>query len=102
MMSTDLKFGNESPVLDDAPAEEVEQVAPTRKGGRTKERNNAEGIPEEVVKRLGFVTLDEETDQQRKIRLQGICRYWAIRLYKYKSVPEWKWAIQFTFHPPFL
>ena len=95
-------YGDESPILDNLQAEEVEQEAPKKKGGRTKEKNNARGIPEAIRIRFGYDTPDEETDQQRKIRLQGIRRYWAIRWYKYKSVPEWKWAMQFAFHPPFL
>lgn len=99
-MSADLGFGDESPVLDHL--NEVEQKSPKRKGGRTKETNNARGIPEAIRINLGYDTPDEETKDQRKIHLQGIQRYWAIRWYKYKSVPEWKWAMQFAFHPPYL
>ena len=74
-----MDFGNESPVInDDAPAV-VEQVAPKRKGGRTKERNNARGIPQTVIDRMGFEMPEEETPRERKIRLQGIRRYWAVR-----------------------
>src|SRR3954465_3138216 len=39
--------------------------------------------------------------QERKNRLKRIHRYWAIRWYKYKSIPDWKWAMQFAFNPPY-
>src|SRR4051812_5906129 len=42
-----------------------------------------------------------ETKDQRKIRLQNIRRYWAVRWYKYKSIPTWKWTMQFAFSPPY-
>lgn len=98
-MSTD--FGNESPVLDDVAQAEVEQPVQKKKGGRTKQRNNAHGIPQAVIDRLGFATPEHETAHERKIRLQGIRCYWAIRWYKYKRVPEEKWVVQFAFNPPF-
>ena len=77
-MSEDLGFGDESPVLDNLQAGEEEIVAPKRKRGRTKETNNARGIPKDVRDRLGFDTPHEESDHARKIRLQGIRCYWAI------------------------
>lgn len=69
-MSADLGFGDESPVLDHL--NEAEQKAPRSKGGRTKEKNNARGIPEAIRKKLGYDTPDEETKDQQNIRLQGI------------------------------
>src|SRR3954469_24468574 len=50
---------------------------------------------------MGYDTPPEETKQQRKNRLQTIHRYWAIRWYKYKSIPDWKWAMQFAFNAPY-
>src|SRR3954467_700159 len=50
---------------------------------------------------MGYDTPPEETKQERKNRLQGIRRYWVIRWYKYKSIPNWKWALQFAFNPPY-
>ena len=99
-MSEDLGFGDESPVLDHL--NEAEHVAPKRKGGRTKETNNARGIPESIQIELGYDTPPEETKDQCKIHLQNIRRYWAIRWYIYKSILDWKWAMQFAFSPPFL
>src|ERR1041385_4485042 len=66
-----------------------------------KEKNNARGIPESIRKQLGYDTPPEEIKDQRKILLQGIRRYWAIRWYKFKSIPDWKWAMQFAFSPPY-
>src|SRR4051812_33977592 len=100
-MSANQEYGNESPVLDNLEADEEDIVAPKKKGGHTKETKNARGIPKDVRERFGYNTPNEETTHGRKIRLQGIRRGWAIRWYKYKSVPEWKWAMQFAFHPPF-
>src|SRR3954470_11416950 len=45
--------------------------------------------------------LHQKTFQQRKNRLQGIRRYWAVRWYKYKSIADWKWAMQFAFNEPY-
>ena len=98
-MSTELGFGNESPNLDHI--NEAERSAPKKKGGRAKETNNARGIPESIRLALGYDTPPEETSDQRKNRLQNIRRYWAVRWYKYKSIPDWKWAMQFAFSPPF-
>src|SRR4051812_657527 len=50
---------------------------------------------------MDFDTPDEETNQERKNQLQRIRRYWAIRWYKYKSILDWKWAMQFAFNPPY-
>src|ERR1041385_9030884 len=66
-----------------------------------KETNNARGIPESIRRELGYDMPPEETKEQRKIRLQNIRQYWAVRWYKYKSIPDWKWAMQFAFNPPF-
>src|SRR4051812_18041949 len=98
-MSVDLGFRNESPILDHI--NEAEQAAPKKKGGRTKETNNARGIPESIRIELGYDTPPGEIRDQRKIRLQNIRRYWAVRWYKYKSIPDWKWAMQFAFSPPY-
>jgi hypothetical protein len=98
-MSAELGFGNESPNLDHL--NEAERSAPKKKGGRTKETNNARGIPESIRIALGYDTAPEETKDQRKNRLQNIRRYWAVRWYKYKSIPDWKWAMQFAFSPPY-
>src|SRR3954463_13956552 len=46
LMSVDLGFGNESPILDHI--NEAEQAAPKKKGGKTKETNNARGILESI------------------------------------------------------
>src|ERR1041385_1502942 len=75
-MSADLGFGDESSVLDHL--NEAEQVAPKRKGGRTKETSNARCIPEFIRIELGYDTPPEETKDQCKIRLQNIRRYWAV------------------------
>src|SRR4051812_46397277 len=98
-MSVDLGFENESLVL--GHLNEAEQASPKRKGGRTKETNNARGIPESIRIALGYDTPPEETKEQRKNRLQNIHRYWAVRWYKYKSIPTWKWTMHFAFSPPF-
>ena len=58
------------------------------KGGKTKEVNNARGIPESIRIKMGYDTPPEEAKQERKNRLQRIHRYWAIRWYKYKSIPD--------------
>src|SRR4051812_19729617 len=98
-MSAELGFGNESPNLDHL--NEAERSAPKKKGGMTKETNNARGIPESIRIALGYDTPPEETKDQHKNRLQNIRRYWAVRWYKYKSIPDWKWAMQFAFSPPY-
>src|SRR4051812_1569098 len=98
-MSGDLPFGNESPNLDNL--NEAERSKPKKKGGRTKETNNARGIPESIRIQLGYDTPPEETKDQRKNRLQNIRIYWAVRWYKYKSIPDWKWTMQFAFNPPY-
>ena len=93
-------FGDESPIVDgleklpDPPRQKV-------KGGKTKEVNNARGIPESIRVKMGYDTPPDESDHMRKIRLQKIRRYWAIRWYKYKSIPDWKWEMQFAFNPPY-
>src|ERR1041384_2707459 len=50
---------------------------------------------------MGYDTPPEETFHDRKMRLQRIRRYWAVRWYKFKSIPSWKWAMQFAFSPPY-
>src|ERR1044072_2943194 len=102
MSDEESKFGTESPDARDL----VDMPEPSKKkgkgkGGKHKGVNNARGIPESVRKRLGYDTPPEETFQQRKNRLQGIQRYWDVRWYKYKSIPDWKWAMQFAFNPPY-
>src|SRR3954467_7634536 len=98
-MSAELPFGNESPNLDNL--NEAERSKPKKKGGRTKETNNARGIPESIRIKLGYDTPPNETKDQRKNRLQNIRRYWAVRWYKYKSIPDWKWTMHFAFNPPY-
>src|SRR3954471_17458877 len=98
-MSAELPFRNESPNLDNL--NEAERSKPKKKGGRTKETNNARGIPESIRIQLDYDTPPEETKDQRKNRLQNIRRYWAVRWYKYKSIPDWKWTMQFAFNPPY-
>src|SRR4051812_22341875 len=102
MSDEEAKFGTESPDARDL----VDIPEPSKKkgkgkGGKTKGVNNARGILESVRKRLGYDTPPEENFQQRKNRLHGIRRYWAVRWYKYKSIPDWKWAMQFAFHEPY-
>src|SRR3954468_7438363 len=102
MSDEEAKYGSESPDARDL----VDIPEPSKnkgkgKGGKTKTVNNARGIPESVRIRLGYDTPLEETTQQRRTRLQGIRRYWAVRWYKYKSIPDWKWAMQFAFNPPY-
>src|SRR3954463_1693321 len=63
-------FGNESPVLDDL-KDDVEPNSPKKRGGRTKEKNNARGIPLTVRIKLGYDTPDEEIDHQRKFACKG-------------------------------
>src|SRR4051812_22832345 len=101
MSDEEAAMGNESPIvegLENFP----EPPKQKGKGGKSKEVNNARGIPEAIRKKMGYDTPPNETDGQRKIRLQKIRRYWAIRWYKYKSNPDWKWAMQFAFNPPYL
>src|SRR4051812_14206343 len=103
MSDEEVHFGTESPDARDL----VASAEPSRqkskgKGGKTKGVNNAAAIPESVRKRLGYDTPPEESFQQRKSRLQSIRRYWAVRWYKYKSIPDWKWAMQFAFHEPYM
>src|SRR4051812_36476411 len=100
MEDEEAQFGNESPIVDGL--ENIPEP-PKKKGegGKTKEVNYARGIPESIRLKLGYDTPPEETWQQRKNRLQMIRRYWAIRWYKYKSIPDWKWAVQFAFNPPY-
>ena len=93
-------MGNESPIVEGL-ENYPEPPKQKDKGGKTKEVNNARGIPEAIRLRMGYDTPPEETDHDRKIRLQRIRRYWAIRWYKYKSIPTWKWAMQFAFSPPY-
>ena len=60
-MSTDEEvYGTEPPVLDNL-QEEVEPDSPKKRGGRTKENNNARGIPKAIRKKLGYDTPAEET-----------------------------------------
>src|SRR4051812_259743 len=103
MSDEEVNFGNESPDARDLVASaEPSRQRSTGKGGKTKGINNAAAIPESVRKRLGYDTPPEETFQQRKNRLQSIRRYWAVRWYKYKSIPDWKWAMQFAFNEPYM
>src|ERR1041385_7467826 len=100
MSDEEAAFGNESPIVDgleDFP----EPPKQKGKGGKTKEVNNARGIPEAIRIRMGYDTPPEETFHDRKMRLQRIRRYWAVRWYKFKSIPSWKWAMQFAFSPPY-
>ena len=102
MMSADkAEFGDESPMIDGL-QDDAKHGAPKKKGRKVKEVNNARRIPEAIRKKLGYDTPPEQTSHQRKIRLQKIRRYRAIRWYKYKSIADWKWAMQFAFNPPFL
>src|SRR4051812_48084452 len=103
MSDEEAQFGTESPDARDlVAAAEPSRKKGKGKGGKTKGVNNAAGIPESVRKRLGYDTPPEENFQQRKNRLQSIRRYWAVRWYKYKSIPDWKWAMQFAFHEPYM
>ena len=91
MSAEEAQFGTESPDandLIDIPGPSKKMGKGKGKGGKTKTVNNARGIPESVRKRLGYDKPPEETFQQRKNRLQGIRRYWAVRWYKYKSIPD--------------
>ena len=102
MSDEEAQFGTESPDpndLVDIPG--PSQKKGTGKGGKPKGENNARAIPASVRRRLGYDTPPHETFQQRRNRLQSIRRYWAVRWYKYKSIPDWKWAMQFAFNPPY-
>src|SRR4051812_47061561 len=70
-MSAEEVYGDESPVLDNLQVD-MDQEAPKKKGGRTKEKKNACGIPEAIRNNFGYDTPAEETKQERKIKLQGI------------------------------
>src|ERR1044071_7619561 len=100
MSGEEAAFGDESPIVDglenlpDPPRQKG-------KGGKTKEVNNARGIPESIREKMGYDTPPGESDHMRKILLQKIRRYWEIWWYKYKSIPDWKWAMQFAFNPPY-
>src|SRR3954464_1351369 len=86
MADEEAQFGNESPDVDGL--EDLPEPSKKKgKGGKTKEVNNARGIPESIYIKMGYDTPPEETKQQRNNRLQAIHRYWAIRWYKYKSIP---------------
>ena len=78
MSDEEAAFGDESPIVDG-----LENIPdPPRqkgKGGKTKEVNNARGIPESIREKMGYDTPPGESDHLRKIRLQMIRRYWAIR-----------------------
>ena len=50
-----------------------------RKGGRSKEKDLARGIPQSVIDKFNLSTPDHETEQQRKRCIQVIGRFWAIR-----------------------
>lgn len=93
-------MGNESPIVEGV-ENYPEPPKQKGKGGKTKEVKNAQGIPEAIRIKMGYDTPPEESDHDRKIRLQKIRRYWAIRWYKYKSTPDWKWTMQFAFSPPY-
>src|ERR1043165_5278886 len=99
----EAQFGTESP--DDAALVDIPEPSKKKKGkgkgGKTKEVNNARGIPESIRIKMGYDTPPEETFHDRKMRLQRIRRYWAVRWYKFKSIPSWKWAMQFAFSPPY-
>src|SRR3954470_2388785 len=100
MSDQEAAMGNESPIVEGL-ENYPEPPKPKGKGVKTKEVNNARGIPEAIRLKMGYDTPPEESDHDRKIRLQRIRRYWAIRWYKYKSIPTWKWAMQFAFSPPY-
>src|SRR3954470_16114009 len=72
-----------------------------RRKGPNEGNHNARGIPESIRIKLGYDTPPNETKDLRKNRLQNIRRYWAVRWYKYKSIPDWKWTMQFAFNPPY-
>ena len=95
-------FGNDSPVMQAQGQPRATADTPVkRKGGRAKEKDLARGIPQVVIDKFNLSTPDHESEQQRKRHIQVIQRYWAIRWYKFKSVPEDKWVVQFAFNPPY-
>ena len=93
-------FGNDSPMMQAQGHQMAAADTPVkRKGGRAEGKNLARGIPQSVIHKFNFSMPDHEIEQQRKRRIQVIQRYWAIRWYKFRSVPEEKWAVQFAFNP---
>src|SRR3954464_1098644 len=67
--------------------------APKKAGGRTKIKNNCEGLSEEVIiaKNLRTPPGSEEDAKTRENRLQEIRRLQALRWYKYKYIiPRWE------------
>src|SRR4051812_13544948 len=102
MSAEEAQFGTESP--DGASLVDIPEPSKKKgkgKGGKMKTVNNARGIPESIRIKMGYDMPPEETKKQRKNRLQGIRLYWAIRWYKYKSILDWTWTMQFAFSPPF-
>ena len=87
-------FGNDSPVMQAQGYLRAAAETPVKhKGGRAKEKDLARGIPQSVIDKFNLSTLDHETEQQCKRRIQVIRRYWAIRWYKFRSVLEEKRAV---------
>src|SRR3954465_3553741 len=70
-MSGEFPFGNESPNLDNL--NEAERSKPKKKGGRTKETNNARGIPESI--RIQLVMTHRP--KRQKIRGRTACKTFA-------------------------
>ena len=97
------EFDNDSPVLNQDPTcQQATILCPVkRKGGRTKEKDLARGIPQAVIDKFNLMMPEHETEHRRKHRIQVIRTYWAIRWYKFRSVPKEKWAVQFAFSPPY-
>ena len=62
MADEEDQFGNESLVVDGL--EDLPEPSKNKgKGGKTKEVNNARGIPEAIRKKMGYDTPPEETKQ---------------------------------------
>ena len=68
------EFGNDSPMLNQDPArQQATLVSPVKKkGGRTKEKDLAHGIPQAVIDKFNLMTPEHKTAQQRKHRIQVI------------------------------
>ena len=71
MSDEEAAMGNESPIVEGL-ENYLEPQKQKGKGGKTKEVNNARGIPEAIRIKMGYDTPPEESDHDWKIRLQKI------------------------------
>src|SRR3954470_7664068 len=70
MSDQEAAMGNESPIVEGL-ENYPEPLKQKGKGGKTKEVNNARGIPEAIRLKMGYDTPPEESDHDRRFDCKG-------------------------------